>query len=102
MKHLFSAEEGYSCSFGNTAFSEDFVFSFPEELSIYSKDVNFDRLKIQIQMLPDLLKSYNVANPSQKIKNVTNLRTVCDIMNSIESSKVMLSASYFVFQLPSP
>ena len=81
------------------AFSEDFVFSFPEELSIYSKDVNFDRLKIQIQMLPDLLKSYNVANPSQKIKNVTNLRTVCDIMNSIESSKVMLSEVYKLLRI---
>ena len=56
-----------------------------DEISLYSKDVYIDKLKVQIQMLPDLLKSYNQANPSQTINSVT-----------IESSKTMLSE---VFQL---
>ena len=74
----------------------DCEYSIPDEIYLYSKDVNIDELKIQIQMLPDLLKSYNQANPSQTINSVTSLRTLCDLMNSIESSKTMLSE---VFQL---
>ena len=74
----------------------DCEYSIPDEISLYSKDVNIDKLKLQIQMLLDLLKSYNQANPSQTIISVTSLRTLCDLMNSIESSKTMLSE---VFQL---
>ena len=35
--------------------------------------MNIDKLKIQIQKLPDLLKSYNQSNPSQTINSVTSL-----------------------------
>ena len=42
-------------------------------------------------MLPDLLKSFNSANPSQKIKKITSLRTVSDLLNSDQSNKTMLS-----------
>ena len=74
----------------------DCEYSIPDEIFLYSKDVKIDKLKIQIQMLPDLLKSCNQANPSQTINSVTTLRTLCDLMNSMESSKTMLSE---VFQL---
>ena len=74
------------------AFESD--FTFPDEISIYSNDVSFDRLKVQIQMLPDLLKTFNKANPLEEIKQVTTLNTVCHMMNSIESCKEMLSEVY--------
>ena len=68
----------------------DGKFDLPDEISKYSKDLNVEKLKIQLQMLPDLLNTFNLSNPSQVIKSVTKLRTLCDIMNSIESSKTML------------
>ena len=58
---------------------------------LYSKDIDIDRLEIQLKMLPDLLKSFNSANPSQKIKKITSLRTVSDLLNSDQSNKTMLS-----------
>ncbi len=42
-------------------------------------------------MLPDLLKTLNQENPAQTIKSVTSLRTLCDVMNAIGSSKIMFS-----------
>ena len=33
----------------------DCEYSIPDETSLYSKDMNIDKIKIQIQMLPDLL-----------------------------------------------
>ena len=41
-------------------------FELPDDLSIYLKDINLDKLKIQLQMLPDLLRTFNLANLSQK------------------------------------
>ena len=70
--------------------------SLVEKESQLSEISDNDKLKIQIPMLPDLLKSYNQANPFQTINSVTSRRTLCDLMNSIESSKTMLSE---VFQL---
>ena len=45
-------------------------------------------------MLPDLSKTFNLENPTQVIKSVTSLRTVCDLMNMIGSSKIMFSEVY--------
>jgi len=41
------------------------------QLSIYSKDVNFQHLIIQLKMLPDLIHTYNEQNPKTRIKEVT-------------------------------
>ena len=41
---------------------------------------------MQLQMLPDLLKTYE-KNPSVRICKVTNLRTICEIMNDVISGK---------------
>ncbi len=69
-------------------------FELPDVIFSYYKDLNISRLKVQIQMLPDLLKTFNLENPTQVIKSVTSLRTVCDLMNMIGSSKVMFSEIY--------
>lgn len=50
------------------------------------------RMKTQLQMLPDLVRTRNVKVPNCiPIKSVTNVRTICDIMNEINISKEMLS-----------
>ncbi len=54
------------------AFKEN--FELPDVIFSYSKDLNISRLKVQ--MLPDLLKTFNLENPTQVIKSVTSLRTV--------------------------
>ena len=51
------------------------VEDLPNEINLYS---NIPRLKIQ---LPDLLRTYNDKNSSTPIKNVTSLRTLCDVAN---------------------
>ena len=39
------------------------VEDLPNEIHLYSKEVNIPRLKIQLQMLPDLLRTYNEKTP---------------------------------------
>lgn len=68
-----------------------------EEISIpdilinaYSEDINMAKLKLQLCMLPDLLKTY--AN-SQNVPNlsVTSLRTISEVFHVLPLSKDMLS-----------
>ena len=53
---------------------------YPPELKLYLKDINVDRLLIQLKMLPDLLKTYN---QSTLIHRVTNAQTLCETLNEI-------------------
>ena len=54
----------------------------PNEINLYSKEIDIPRLKIQLQMLPDLLRTYNEKNP---IKRVTSLRVLCDVIWDISA-----------------
>ena len=62
-----------------------------EEVKLYSKEIDIERLKIQLQILPELIRTYNQKNPGKSIKRVTNLRTLCEVMSDISSSKSLLS-----------
>ncbi len=62
----------------------------PEEIQLYSKDVDMKRLRVQLQMLPDLIRTYNEKHPATTIKKVTNLRTLCEVMSDIGSSETLL------------
>ena len=64
--------------------SED--YSKIPEFEVYRKDINFVNLKAQLQMLPNLLKTYS-ENTDQNIVQVTTLRTIYDIFNAVPSSK---------------
>ena len=63
----------------------------PGEFLLYDKDIDLNRLKMQLQMLPDLIRARNAMPYSSHvpIKVVTNLRTLCDIMNELSVSKEM-------------
>ena len=53
------------------------VDDLPQDLKLYEKDVNLPRLKIQLQMLPNLIRTRNQKlTSSPPIKKVTNLRTM--------------------------
>lgn len=57
-------------------------------------------MKIQLQLLPDLIKTRNQnVHNSLHIKQVTNVRTICDLMNEMEASKSMLSEVYQLLQI---
>ena len=53
----------------------------PEEIQqLYRNDLDLPRLKVQLQMLPDLIRTRNIKVPnSVPIKEVTNIRTLCDL-----------------------
>ena len=60
----------------------------PEELDMYNKDLDKQHLLVQMQILPDLLLcmynyTYNESNFHIAIKSVTNLQTLCNIMNDV-------------------
>ena len=73
------------------AFVSDAI-EIPEHIvQLYSKDIEFDRLKVQLQMLPDLLKTFNSANTSQKVSKVTSLRTIVGLLHSEQCCRRMFS-----------
>ena len=61
----------------NGSLTDTCISTLPEVLRLYTKDIDIGRISIQLQMLPDLLKTYNECNP--RINNVTNIRTLCEI-----------------------
>lgn len=71
----------------------------PRGFNMYSKDVDRCRLLLQLPTLPDLVRSYNSLNPTTPIAQNTNLRSLCDIMNSVTSSMTMLSEIYTLLRL---
>jgi len=65
----------------------------PEEIQqLYQSDLDLPRLKVQLQMLPDLIRTRNIKLPnSVPIKEVINVRTLYDLINKVSMSKEMLS-----------
>ena len=57
---------------------------------IYSKDVNFERAVIQLQMLPDVVKTYKQSQGLTRLE-VTSERTIGDGKNGVLMAKDMFS-----------
>jgi len=54
----------------------------PDSLTkIYQKDINYEQLKLQLRMIPDLILRYKELT-GITIKKVTNIRSVCEVLNS--------------------
>ena len=60
-----------------------------EILTLYAKSIDIPHLAIQLKMIPDLIKAYNEKH--LPIHTVTNVRTLCEVLNSISDSKTMFS-----------
>ena len=73
--------------------------SFLTNLQVYANDIDLSHLKIQLQMLPDLFKAYNTANQPTAIHEVTNLNTLCQVMNDVNSSKVMFKEVFTLLKI---
>ena len=59
-------------------------------LSVYSKDIDFERAKLQLQMLPDLVKAYKQSQGVNRLE-ITSMRTIADILNKVPIAKDMFS-----------
>ena len=59
-------------------------------IKLYSKEIDIERLRIQLQMLPELIRTFNEKNSATAVKKVTNLRTLCEVMSDVSSSKSLL------------
>lgn len=62
--------------------------------SCYKNDLDCDRLQHQLHMLPDVVKT---ALPD--VKQVTNVRTICDAMNSSPVVKSLLGEVHKLLRL---
>ena len=70
----------------------DVIEGIPDKVvKLYENDAKIDQLAIQLQMLPDMIHTYNESHPETKILKVTRVRTICNIMNTIPACKSMLS-----------
>ena len=57
---------------------------------MYKDDIDMDKLKIQLSLLPDVLKTSNEEH-KMGIKNVTMVKAVCEMFNVCKFPKTMLS-----------
>ena len=64
---------------------------FSEEIEMYSKDFDKKHLVTQLQMLPELIRTYNECNPQTAIRTVTSVRALCDVMKSVTVSRSMFN-----------
>ena len=72
-----------SCSDVAVQPSEDFK-------KLYASDLKFDRLIVQLSMLPDLVQTANTKY-QLGIRKVTSITTVCQLMSVCSLAKTMLS-----------
>ena len=70
--------------------NRDSILDIPEEIKLYSKEIDVERLKLQLQMLPDLLRTYNEKNPATVIKSYqfANTVTLCVISTAVKQCSV--------------
>ena len=88
---LFIAEfKAYLLDNNNTICTPKFVVT----------DINFDRLEIHLAMLPDVIKTYNQRQPPNlKIKQVTKVATITEILKQDKSSQQLLSELHTLLRL---
>ena len=75
--------------------------TLPKQLALYRKDIDVKKLEIQLKMLPDLIQAYNSnqAEHALKLTQVTTLRTLAEVFNTMPSSKIMFSEVACLLQL---
>ena len=57
---------------------------------MYSKDVNFERAVLQLQVLPDVVKTYKQSQGLRKLE-VTSVRTIAEVFNGVCMTKESFS-----------
>ena len=57
---------------------------------MYCNEVNFEKAKVQLQMLPDVVKAYKMSQ-GLSVLRVTSVRTIAEVMNGVPMAKDMFS-----------
>ena len=71
------------------------VFVIPDEIKeLYSKDIDFQKCLLHLQMLPDAIKSTRIP-----IQQVTLISTICDVFNETSTLKMLLSEVHKVLKI---
>ena len=71
-----------------------------EELQLYKNDIDLAKLKLQLLTLPDLIRARNSKSPNTvSIRKVTNVYTICEVMNDVGIGKKMLSDVFRLLQI---
>jgi len=68
---------------------------------MYKDDIDINKLKIQLSLLPDVLKTSNEEH-NMGIKKVTMVKTICEMFNECKFPKTMLSEVDKVLRLYLP
>ena len=58
--------------------------------TMYSTDVTFERAVIQLQMLPDVVKTYKQSQGLRRLE-VISIRTIANVLNGVLMAKQILS-----------
>ena len=58
--------------------------------TMYCNDVDFEKAKVQLQMLSDAVKAYRTSQ-GLSLLQVTSVRTIVEVMNSVPMAKDMFS-----------
>ena len=62
-------------------------FAIPEEIfTLYDADIDFQKLGLQLQLLPDAIKA--VSPQSISVTRVTKVQTICDVFEEQSSLKI--------------
>ena len=91
-KHRFWYKYGMpkAASFENVSLkvenSTDVSEEYQEHLHLYSINIDIERFLVQLRMLCDRKQIYNDNNPTTPIKEITNLRTLCEMLNNLSFS----------------
>ena len=64
----------------------------------YKDDLQIDRLSTHLKMLPDMRKKFSEQGCTT-IKKITNVQTVCQLMNEIPGAKVLFTELHRLLQL---
>lgn len=65
---------------------------------IYEKDLQMDKLLLQLKMIPELLGRHKELT-GHTIKQVTNIRTLCEILNANPGAKRMYTELHTLLKL---
>ena len=74
----------------NSCSEKDKKGNYENFQEMYKDDIDMDKLKIQLLLLPDVLKTSNEEH-KMGIKNVTMVTTVCEMFNVCKFPKTILS-----------
>ena len=76
-------------------------FTLPQTpRTLYSDDLDLDRIKVHLTMLPDVVRTYNDRQPeNMQLKHITKVCIIAEILQQNISTKSLLSELHKLLRL---